>query len=101
MRAAQPIAAELELQALVVTLRKHGMLVVPAHGEAALVPAARREVFDVTGAGGYVAISVLAASLAARFSPIVAAAHRECRCGRCRSHRSVLSRSRRTTSAWR
>jgi D-beta-D-heptose 7-phosphate kinase / D-beta-D-heptose 1-phosphate adenosyltransferase len=53
------------LTSMVVTLSEHGMLVVPADGAAVSVPASRREVVDVTGAGD-TAIAVLTLSLAAK-----------------------------------
>ena len=62
--AARPLIAAAGLSSMVVTLSEHGMLVVPAEGAAITVPASRREVFDVTGAGD-TAIAVLTLSLAA------------------------------------
>jgi D-beta-D-heptose 7-phosphate kinase/D-beta-D-heptose 1-phosphate adenosyltransferase len=49
-------------EALVVTLGVRGMLVVPVHGPHVSIPAVRRSVFDVTGAGD-TAIAVLALAL--------------------------------------
>jgi D-beta-D-heptose 7-phosphate kinase / D-beta-D-heptose 1-phosphate adenosyltransferase len=62
--AARPLIAAAGLTSMVVTLSEHGMLVVPADGPPVAVPASRREVFDVTGAGD-TAIAVLTLSLAA------------------------------------
>jgi D-beta-D-heptose 7-phosphate kinase/D-beta-D-heptose 1-phosphate adenosyltransferase len=62
--AARPLIAAAGLTSMVVTLSEHGMLVVPADGTPIAVPASRREVFDVTGAGD-TAIAVLTLSLAA------------------------------------
>ncbi|HTV78504.1 MAG TPA: D-glycero-beta-D-manno-heptose 1-phosphate adenylyltransferase [Steroidobacteraceae bacterium] len=70
--AARPLIAAAGLSSMVVTLSEHGMLVVPAAGPAIPVPASRREVFDVTGAGD-TAIAVLTLSLAAG-TPLAAAA---------------------------
>jgi D-beta-D-heptose 7-phosphate kinase / D-beta-D-heptose 1-phosphate adenosyltransferase len=70
--AARPLAAAAGLDAIVVTLGDHGMLVVPVQGPATPVPAIQRAVYDVTGAGD-TAISVLALSLAAR-APLLTAA---------------------------
>ncbi|MEJ0005107.1 MAG: PfkB family carbohydrate kinase [Steroidobacteraceae bacterium] len=49
--AAQPLIAAAGLASMVVTLSEHGMLAVPASGPTVSVPASRRAVFDVTGAG--------------------------------------------------
>ncbi len=65
--AARPLIAAAGLTSMVVTLSEHGMLVVPASGAPIPVPASRREVFDVTGAGD-TAIAVLTLSLAAKAS---------------------------------
>ena len=65
--AARPLIAAAGLASMVVTLSEHGMLAVPAAGPAVAVPASRRAVFDVTGAGDTV-IAVLALSLAAKAS---------------------------------
>ena len=62
--AARPLMVAAGLTSMVVTLSEHGMLVVPADGAPIAVPASRREVFDVTGAGD-TAIAVLTLSLAA------------------------------------
>jgi D-beta-D-heptose 7-phosphate kinase / D-beta-D-heptose 1-phosphate adenosyltransferase len=65
--AARPLIAAAQLASMVVTLSEHGMLVVPAEGPPVAVPASRRAVFDVTGAGD-TAIAVLTLSLAAKAS---------------------------------
>jgi D-beta-D-heptose 7-phosphate kinase/D-beta-D-heptose 1-phosphate adenosyltransferase len=52
-----------DLEHLVVTLGDHGILVVPAEGPHVLIPALKRSVYDVTGAGDTVA-AVLTACLA-------------------------------------
>jgi len=62
--AARRLVQDAELDAIVVTMGEHGMLVVPREGGEIPVPAMRRQVFDVTGAGD-TAIAVLAAALAA------------------------------------
>ena len=62
--AARPLIKAAGLSSMVVTLSEHGMLVVPAEGPPIAVPASRREVFDVTGAGD-TAIAVPTLSLAA------------------------------------
>ncbi len=62
--AARRLAGQADLEALVVTLGDRGMLLVPACGEALAVPASKREVYDVTGAGD-TAVAVLAAALGA------------------------------------
>ena len=63
-----PIARELidefELGAVLVTLGRDGMILVPADGDAVSLPAETREVFDVTGAGDTV-VATLAAALGA------------------------------------
>jgi D-beta-D-heptose 7-phosphate kinase/D-beta-D-heptose 1-phosphate adenosyltransferase len=70
--AARPLIAAAGLSSMVVTLSEHGMLIVPADAAETAVPASRREVFDVTGAGD-TAIAVLTLALAAQ-APLVAAA---------------------------
>jgi D-beta-D-heptose 7-phosphate kinase / D-beta-D-heptose 1-phosphate adenosyltransferase len=70
--AARPLIAAAGLTSMVVTLSEHGMLIVPADGPETVVPATRREVFDVTGAGD-TAIAVLTLALAAH-APLVVAA---------------------------
>jgi len=62
--AARLLAQAAGLEAMVVTLGDRGMLVVPVQGNNTAVPAIKREVYDVTGAGD-TAISVLTLSLAA------------------------------------
>jgi D-beta-D-heptose 7-phosphate kinase/D-beta-D-heptose 1-phosphate adenosyltransferase len=62
--AARRLVQDAELDAIVVTMGEHGMLVVPRDGAEVPVPAMRRQVFDVTGAGD-TAIAVLAVGLAA------------------------------------
>jgi len=70
--AARALMASAGLESMVVTLGNHGMLVVPADGPEAAVPAMRHEVYDVTGAGD-TAIAVLTLALAAR-APLAQAA---------------------------
>jgi D-beta-D-heptose 7-phosphate kinase / D-beta-D-heptose 1-phosphate adenosyltransferase len=60
------------LHSMVVTLGSRGMLVVPGQGPETALPATRREVYDVTGAGD-TAIAVLTLGLAAQ-APLVQAA---------------------------
>jgi D-beta-D-heptose 7-phosphate kinase/D-beta-D-heptose 1-phosphate adenosyltransferase len=62
--AARLLAQAAGLEAMVVTLGDRGMLVVPVEGSNIAVPAIKRAVYDVTGAGD-TAISVLTLSLAA------------------------------------
>jgi D-beta-D-heptose 7-phosphate kinase / D-beta-D-heptose 1-phosphate adenosyltransferase len=71
--AAHRLVEQAHLEALVVTLGDRGMLIVPASGRAVAVHAAKREVYDVTGAGD-TAVAVLAAALGARAS-LLSAAH--------------------------
>jgi D-beta-D-heptose 7-phosphate kinase / D-beta-D-heptose 1-phosphate adenosyltransferase len=61
--AAREQLARAGLESMVVTLGDRGMLVVPAAGPELAVPAIRRDVYDVTGAGD-TAIAVLALALA-------------------------------------
>ncbi len=61
--AARALLASAGLQSMVVTLGNRGMLVIPSQGAEVAVPAIRREVYDVTGAGD-TAIAVLALALA-------------------------------------
>ncbi|MFD2111217.1 bifunctional D-glycero-beta-D-manno-heptose-7-phosphate kinase/D-glycero-beta-D-manno-heptose 1-phosphate adenylyltransferase HldE [Thiorhodococcus fuscus] len=61
---ARNLRAELDLDAMLVTLGERGMLLVRAAAEALHLPTQAREVFDVTGAGDTV-IATLAAALAA------------------------------------
>jgi D-beta-D-heptose 7-phosphate kinase / D-beta-D-heptose 1-phosphate adenosyltransferase len=60
---ARKVAKQHAFDAIVVTLGERGLLVVPSEGTHEHVPAVRRMVFDVTGAGDTV-IGVLAAALA-------------------------------------
>lgn len=69
---AREVAVTAEVESLVVTLGESGMLVVPAHGDETVIPANRRAVYDVTGAGD-TAIAVLATSIAAQASIVAAA----------------------------
>ncbi len=71
--AARLLAQQASLQAMIVTLGDRGMLLVPADGPHVAVPAAKHEVYDVTGAGD-TAIAVLAVSLAAQ-APLLSAVH--------------------------
>jgi D-beta-D-heptose 7-phosphate kinase / D-beta-D-heptose 1-phosphate adenosyltransferase len=71
--AARRLAVEAHLEALVVTLGDRGMLVVPVSGAAIGVPASKREVYDVTGAGD-TAAAVLAAALGTG-APLLCAVH--------------------------
>jgi D-beta-D-heptose 7-phosphate kinase/D-beta-D-heptose 1-phosphate adenosyltransferase len=61
--AARELMARAGLDSMVITLGDRGMLVVPGSGPELAVPAIRRDVYDVTGAGD-TAIAVLALSLA-------------------------------------
>jgi D-beta-D-heptose 7-phosphate kinase/D-beta-D-heptose 1-phosphate adenosyltransferase len=70
--AAHRVLALAGLEALVVTLGEQGMLVVRREGGESAIPALRRPVYDVTGAGD-TAIAVLALGLAAG-APLVDAA---------------------------
>ncbi|HXY75669.1 MAG TPA: D-glycero-beta-D-manno-heptose 1-phosphate adenylyltransferase [Steroidobacteraceae bacterium] len=70
--AARPLIEAARLESIVVTLGSRGMLVIPRAGAETAVPAMRRQVYDVTGAGD-TAIAVLALALAAR-APLLAAA---------------------------
>jgi D-beta-D-heptose 7-phosphate kinase/D-beta-D-heptose 1-phosphate adenosyltransferase len=63
VEAARAQARHCDFRALIVTLGERGLLVVPAHGEAIEIPALRRAVYDVTGAGD-TAAAVLTAALA-------------------------------------
>jgi len=66
-RRARALIEEFDFGALLVTRSEEGMSLIPAHGEALHIPAHRREVYDVTGAGDTV-IGVTAAALAAGMS---------------------------------
>jgi D-beta-D-heptose 7-phosphate kinase / D-beta-D-heptose 1-phosphate adenosyltransferase len=68
---ARKLAEAAGLEAMIVTLGDRGMLLVPLAGAAIAVPAAKHEVYDVTGAGD-TAIAVLAMSLAAQ-APLLSA----------------------------
>jgi D-beta-D-heptose 7-phosphate kinase/D-beta-D-heptose 1-phosphate adenosyltransferase len=70
--AARALLRSAGLESMVVTLGSRGMLVVPSDAPEVAVPAMRREVYDVTGAGD-TAIAVLTLALAAR-SPLLEAA---------------------------
>ncbi|MCG5532489.1 bifunctional D-glycero-beta-D-manno-heptose-7-phosphate kinase/D-glycero-beta-D-manno-heptose 1-phosphate adenylyltransferase HldE [Halorhodospira sp. 9621] len=63
-RRAAMVAAELELEALLVTRGEAGMTLAPREGAPVHLPTRAREVFDVTGAGDTV-IATLAAALGA------------------------------------
>lgn len=69
---ARRLAGEAGLGAMIVTLGDRGMLLVPASAPHTAIPAAKREVYDVTGAGD-TAVAVLAVSLGAH-APLLAAA---------------------------
>ncbi len=68
---ARRLIAEAGLDAMIVTLGDRGMLLVPVGGPHIAIPAAKREVYDVTGAGD-TAVAVLAVSLGAQ-APLLAA----------------------------
>lgn len=70
---AERLRADLQLEALIVTLGERGMAVIAAGGPAKFIAAHAREVFDVTGAGDTV-IAALAAGLGARMTLADAAA---------------------------
>jgi len=53
-----------DFQSVILTLSERGMLVVPRDGNAELIPARPRQVYDVTGAGD-TAVAVLAVALSA------------------------------------
>ena len=61
-RAGRRLAESLRLQAVLVTLDRDGMMLVPRKGPAVHVPTEPREVFDVTGAGDMV-IAAMAVAL--------------------------------------
>lgn len=63
---ARELIEQLDFGAVLVTRSEEGMSLVPREGEALHLPAHRREVYDVTGAGDTV-IGVMAAALAAGF----------------------------------
>jgi D-beta-D-heptose 7-phosphate kinase/D-beta-D-heptose 1-phosphate adenosyltransferase len=62
--AARPLVYSTGLESMVVTLGDRGMLIVDASGDTHHVPAVRRAVSDVTGAGD-TAVAVMAAAIAA------------------------------------
>jgi D-beta-D-heptose 7-phosphate kinase/D-beta-D-heptose 1-phosphate adenosyltransferase len=64
---ARQLAERHGFEALIITLGERGMLAVPLHGQHEYIPASRREMFDVTGAGDTV-VGVLATALAASVS---------------------------------
>jgi D-beta-D-heptose 7-phosphate kinase / D-beta-D-heptose 1-phosphate adenosyltransferase len=68
---ARRLAEQAGLDAMVVTLGDRGMLLVPVSAPHTIVPATKREVYDVTGAGD-TAVAALAVSLGAR-APLLAA----------------------------
>jgi D-beta-D-heptose 7-phosphate kinase / D-beta-D-heptose 1-phosphate adenosyltransferase len=68
---ARSLAEAAGLEAMLVTLGERGMLLVPVAGPEVAVPAVKRAVYDVTGAGD-TAIAVLSLSLAAQ-APLLAA----------------------------
>jgi D-beta-D-heptose 7-phosphate kinase / D-beta-D-heptose 1-phosphate adenosyltransferase len=61
---ARALAVSCDIEALLITLGKKGMILVPQEGDVLQLSAQARDVFDVTGAGDTV-IGVLAASMAA------------------------------------
>ncbi len=60
---ARAVMSSAGLGAMVITLGEHGMIAVPDRAPAVRIPALRREVYDVTGAGD-TALAVLALALA-------------------------------------
>lgn len=72
-RKGEQLRADLQLEALLITRSEHGMTLIMQNSAPLHLPAAAREVFDVTGAGDTV-IAVLAAALAAGESLAQAAA---------------------------
>lgn len=74
------LCAELQLNALLVTLSERGMLLLRPHAEALHLPIQAREVFDVTGAGDTV-IATLAAALGAGVEMAQACALANCAAG--------------------
>jgi D-glycero-beta-D-manno-heptose-7-phosphate kinase len=71
-RAARAICERLGCRSVLITRGERGMMLLEGGGEPAYVPAAAREVYDVTGAGDTV-IATLAASLAAGATLVEAA----------------------------
>jgi D-beta-D-heptose 7-phosphate kinase/D-beta-D-heptose 1-phosphate adenosyltransferase len=59
--AAQKLLADLEMDAAVITLDRHGALLLERQGEARAVPTVARRVYDVTGAGDMVLAALAAA----------------------------------------
>lgn len=76
----QRLRAELQLDALLVTLGERGMLLLRPDAEALHLPTQAREVFDVTGAGDTV-IATLAAALGAGSALAEACALANCAAG--------------------
>ena len=76
----QRLRAELDLQAMLVTLGERGMLLLRPETEALHLPTRAREVFDVTGAGDTV-IATLAAALGAGVALDEACALANCAAG--------------------
>ncbi len=70
--AARHLIAEGDFGAILVSLSEEGMILVEAEGEAHALPAAAREVFDVSGAGDTV-LATLASALGAGMSRLAAA----------------------------
>jgi D-beta-D-heptose 7-phosphate kinase/D-beta-D-heptose 1-phosphate adenosyltransferase len=70
--AARRLIETARLGSIVVTLGQRGVLVIPSEGPEIAVPAVRREVYDVTGAGD-TATAVLALALAAQANLLQAA----------------------------
>ena len=58
---ATTLLESLDLAAIVITLDRHGALLLERGGEAQLIPTRQREVYDVTGAGDMVLAAVTAA----------------------------------------
>ena len=77
---AENLRAELDLNALVITLGEHGMLLVERGSEPLLFSAEAHEVYDVTGAGD-TAIAVMAAAHAGGASLPLAVRYANCAAG--------------------
>ena len=58
---ATALLESLDLEAIVITLDRHGALLLERGGEAQLIPTRQRKVYDVTGAGDMVLAAVTAA----------------------------------------
>lgn len=71
-QAARALIAACDLEALICTRGAEGMTIVPRQGKTTSIPAAAREVFDVSGAGDTV-VATLASGLGAGLSLIDAA----------------------------